>query len=311
MRTLTKKLMEWLAFSYLFVPSQKDIDNCKELSVRLKGNSLKETVTNILDYQESISYWNKRSYYFIAYIILFFIVLSIGKNFHSYLIYLIISIVFGSIVVFYYWKSFIYSFILVPMPVNKILKYKLAICCDYAKLTASLLFHVSEIEKIYFIRKASHVTVGINIKSESSDEIFVLDQKLPILTLCDWMQQRKSNAHVYISEIKNNKVTFDYVDTKEYIKRNSEPKIDIEKLTAEITELMKIDGNKAPTFKLKKPLKLKYYAYKDLNYDIIRHSLIKSIKKILEIEFCGNIHKISKIVINRDNENIIVDAYYE
>ncbi|MCK4798829.1 MAG: hypothetical protein KAT05_15745 [Spirochaetes bacterium] len=309
MGTLTKRWMEWRAFSYLFVPSQIDIGNCKELSDQLKGNSIKETITNILESQETISYWNERKYYYIVYTVLFSIIVSIGTNSPSYLIYLIIGIVFGSIVVFYYWKSFNYSLILVPMPVNKILKYKLAICCDYAKLTASLLFQVPEIEKIYFIKKASHVTVGINLKSEGSDEIFVLDQKLPILTLCDWMQQRKSNAEVYVSENKNGKVTLDYVDTKEYIKRNSESKIDTEKLAAEVSELMKIDGNKAQTFKLKKPLE--FYAYKDLNYDITRYSLIRAIKKALEIEFCGNIHKISKIAIIQNKEKLNVDAYYE
>lgn len=205
------------------------------------------------------------------------------------------------------WNFFIYSLLPLPMSVNKILKYKLAICSDYAKLTASLLFHVIELEKKYFIRKPSHVAVGINIKSEGNDQIFVLDKRLPISTLNDWMHNNNSNADVYISRKKNGKVTFDYVETKKYIKRNSEPKIEIEKLTAEITELMRIDGNRASSFKLEPPIVL---PYNDLNYDIIRYSLIRAIKKGLEIEFCGNINKISKISIIQDKDNLKVDVYY-
>jgi predicted transglutaminase-like protease len=258
MSTLTKKVKERLALPFLFVPTQKDIDNCEELSYRLKGNSIKETVTNILEYRECIKYWNERNYYSIIFLIFIF----------STILYVATPIILNSIILidmgiciavlscFFLrykwmgWSFFYYSLLPVPMPVNKILNYKLAICCDYAKLTASLRFHFPEFEKIYFIRRRSHVAVGINIKSEGGDEIFVFDQRLPISTLNDWMQKWMSGADVYISENKNGKVTFDYVDTKKYIKRNSEPKIDIEKLTAEITELMRIDGNKASTFKL-------------------------------------------------------------
>ena len=91
------------------------------------------------------------------------------------------------------------------LPVDKILKYRLAVCRDYAKLTASLLFRVYPNSELYFIfikipiiKIPEHVATGIKIKNKC----YVLDQYLPILTKNDWLiMQNKKEAGTYISKL--------------------------------------------------------------------------------------------------------------
>ena len=81
------------------------------------------------------------------------------------------------------------------LPVNKLLDHKLAVCRDYAKLTASLLFNVYPDSEVYFITIPQHVAAGIKIKNK----IYVLDQRLPILTTDNWLiKWNKKKANTYI-----------------------------------------------------------------------------------------------------------------
>jgi len=62
------------------------------------------------------------------------------------------------------------------LPVKKVLEYRLAICRDYAKLTASFLLNVYPKNKLYFILIPRHTAAAIELKGKR----YVLDQKLPI-----------------------------------------------------------------------------------------------------------------------------------
>ena len=201
-----------------FLPTDADIKNedLKKLAKRLEGNSEKETLTNILEWQDrNVRGWEERMYMFpILYILLIasfcllpinslikeivapiivvmgFVDLWVVSAYFLPLIGLIIlpfslsfyinplqvqktelissliplSIMFGAIIslVIYLWlkyrgiKSRIPDFKLgdtfkLSLPINKILKYKLAVCRDYAKLTASLLFNIYPNSKVYFL----------------------------------------------------------------------------------------------------------------------------------------------------------------
>jgi len=62
---LTDIAIRRLSLKKMFLPSFKDLENqeCKEIVERLRGRSVKETLTNILEWQErNIVYWKERYY---------------------------------------------------------------------------------------------------------------------------------------------------------------------------------------------------------------------------------------------------------
>ena len=187
------------------------------------------------------------------------------------------------------------------LPVDKILEYKLAVCRDYAKLTASLLFRVYPDSEVYFITIPRHVAVGIKIKNK----IYVLDQRLPILTTDNWLKKRnKKKAGTYISKLERNpkgrqKVTLDKQKPITTELKRDLPKINTEKLTEEIAEIFGIE----PTSPINNPnLEIRLHNYED--DEITKYSLIRAIKNRLEREFCDNTDKMSKINISQDKISV-------
>lgn len=325
---------------------------------KLKGESEKETFSNILEWQaRNIQFWNVRwvvplTYYIgliiilvlllpeIIYRIIFatvLIALYLGNEailrpdllileyinpyistmkwiiFDFFPISIFILMLYLLILKFALyknmdWKTFCYTFVPYPnQPVNKILEYKLAICRDYARLTASLLFYIYRDPELYFIRTFWHETVGIKFK----DEIYVLDQHLPILTLDN---DRYANADIF-RVIKNSNGEMTSQESVEKPKRKSEqqgrktlPEINTEELTVEVAKVLKLNQKSAKD----KPVKITLKKYVIYNHDalikfhhdeIIKNSLIRAIKNRIEDDFCGNIDKISKVIISHDIEN--------
>ena len=202
----------------------------------------------------------------------------------------------------------IYDLSYPSLPVDKIIKfekekYGLAICRDYAKLTASLLFKIYPDSKVYFITIPNHVAAGIEIKNKC----YVLDQHPPILTINDWLiKQKKKADNIYISKLERDSegrpinVTF---DKDEIISKEPKevPKINTEKLTEEIAEIFGIE----PSSHINKPdLKFKIPPINYEDDEITKYSLIRAIKNRLEREFCGNTDKMSKININQDKISV-------
>ncbi|HEC93365.1 MAG TPA: hypothetical protein ENI51_10305 [Candidatus Atribacteria bacterium] len=196
------------------------------------------------------------------------------------------------------------------LPLNKLLDHKLAVCRDYAKLTASLLFNVYPDSEVYFITIPGHVAAGTKIKNK----IYVLDQRLPILTTDNWLiKWNKKKASTYISKLKRDSggrpidVTFDKHDplTRE---QKEVPKINNTELTEEITNLLGINQN-LHKYKTGFRIRLKNFVIPYEDDAITKYSLIRAIKNKLESELCSNMDKISKIEINQDKSDLIVRVY--
>jgi len=194
------------------------------------------------------------------------------------------------------------------LPLEKIVKkYRLAVCRDYAKLTAALLFSIYPNSKVYFFAIwGQHVATAVKI----NDKYYVLDQKLPVLTKNGWLNRwNLKDAEVYTSELKRDsegKVTIRWY---ERITRNS-PKIDTEKLTEEIAKIL---GIKQSTHKDKPDFEIRLYDYA-IYYDddeITKYSLIRAIKNRFEGELCGNIDKVSKIEISQKEKDLIIKVYFD
>lgn len=196
------------------------------------------------------------------------------------------------------------------LPVDKILEYKLAICRDYAKLTASLLFNVYPDSELYLITILGHVAAGIKIKNK----IYVLDQRLPILTTDNWLIKRnKKKADTYISKLKRDSrgrpidVTFDKHKPITTELKGDLPKINTEKLTEEIAKILGIKQSlhkDDPDFEVA----LSNYAI-SYNDEITKYSLIRAIKNRLESESCGNMDKISKVNISQNERDLTVAVW--
>jgi len=316
-----------------FRPTPKDVENdeLKTLAKRLKGDSEKETLTNILEWQDrNIQPWWERwplVPIFLILILILVLITLLSLLLFSPIFRLLIAGILAMVIIsmmvsmmgYLYirygiflreksikekisrFKEVVEDTFRLSLPVDKIIKsekYRLAVCRDYAKLTASLLFRVYPDSEVYFITIPRHVAAGIKIKNK----IYVLDQRLPILTKDDW--QNKEEACTYISKLKRDpngglEVTFKRHKTIT-IEEKKVP-INTEKLTEEIAEIFGIE----PSSHINKP-DLKF-EIPPINYEddeITKYSLIRKIKNRLEREFCGNTDKMLKVNISQDKISV-------
>ena len=352
-----------------FLPSLEDIENeeLKKLANRLEGDSNKETLTNILEWEErNILGWEDRMYMFIIFYFLFslsalflpinplikciftlFLILLAFINFALVLSYYIpfvgsililfslvyianpvvgqnmlpvysfvpLSVLFGAFIGLIIYLLLRYQNVksLIPefkrrdmfkltLPVKKILTYKLAICRDYAKLTAALFFNYSD-SKVYFFTIQSHVATAVKI----NDEYYVLDQKLPVLTKDGWLKRwNVKEANVYASElVRNSKGEMVAVNFKKHekvslpdISMKDDNTDNIDEFTDKVSKLLGINQISQNEI-LDLNYLLKDYAVYYEDNEIVKYSLSRAIKNKLENEFCGNVDKISKIEINQ------------
>ena len=320
-----------------FLPTPKDVENdeLKKLAERLKGDSEKENLTNILEWQDSnIQPWWERWPLVPIFLILILVLITLlslllfSPIFRLLIAGILVMIIISMMVYLYIRygiflreksiKEKIFKFLevvndtfLLSLPVDKILEYKLAICRDYAKLTASLLFNIYPDSEVYFITIPMHVAVGIKTKNKC----YVLDKRLPILSLDKWLIKWKKKADIYISKLIRDsrgkpKVTFSFSKHEKKPKKSKAnlPKINTEKLTEEIAKILGIKQSSHkddPDFEVA----LSNYAIYYDDDEIIKYSLIRAIKNRLESEFCGNMDKISKVDISQNERDLTVAAW--
>jgi len=237
-----------------------------------------------------------------------FVGVAIGAFLSSFLIFLILLAflklkyrgIRASNPEFSLWDTFKPS-----LPVGKILGYRLAICRDYAKLTAALLLNLYPSSEIYLIAIPRHVAAGIKFNRK----VYVLDQKLPVASLERWLSvwkekrnKKKLKANVYRliqnKELKAEKVG--RVMDKDFI-----PEVNLERLTNAVVAEM---GAKQVSERSRPDLEipLKNFAIYYEPDEIVEFSLIRAIKNKIESEFCGNLDKISKIEILQDKNDLIL-----
>ena len=324
------KFLSWID-KIQFCPTIEDIENKEliKLANRLKKDTNKETLTSIIEWQDrNIQFWWAR-YPFPFCILLFipllifafiYLIISIDLNFLGVIIIVYSLLYLGSlgfVAIIQHLTSLrekksklsevLYDTLRLNLPVDKILKYKLAVCRDYTRLTSSLLFNIYPDTELYFIRIFAHVAVGITIENK----IYVLDQHLPILTIDKWLLARnKTKADCSISKIikdsrnKSSIVTFSMPKKIERKLKEDIPKIDDEKLKDMANIIVKKQNlHKDITyFEILLP---NYAIYYD-DDEIVKYSLTRGIKNKLANELCGNIDKISNIKISQDEKDLII-----
>ena len=200
------------------------------------------------------------------------------------------------------------------LPVKKILQYRLAVCRDYAKLTAALLFSIYPEKEVYFIEISSHVATGVKIE----DRIYVLDQKLPVTTLERWMSYWKSRLNKKSLDVtilkaiyQEGGIEISYEDKRE-VKNFSVPIVDVNSLTKRLLAELDITEVTASN-KIGKPKPLpplKDMALKYEHDEIVEYSMVQSFKNKILDEFCGNIKRITNVEVQQDGKDIILIVYY-
>lgn len=184
-----------------------------------------------------------------------------------------------------------------------LLKNKLGVCRDYAKLTACLLLNIYPNEQIYFATAPGHVATGIMIKGN----LYMLDQRLPILTMDKWRIYRNARAKDKVEKF-----------TKRSLKRSVLKKIDIfclpsttgttsfdtKELAKRMTKLLDIreqTGVGASLLEMKILLKRGATLYEDnemVNYSLARRLKTKISGEMLEL--C----QVTKLEITRDRDDL-------
>jgi len=372
--TVIDLLTRYFGVKKQFLPDSDELENKEviELLERLKGKSEKETLSNLLEWQnKNIIFWTDRMYYsLILYLLLiisvyflpvnvvtknilafifvlmgivnFSLMLSYGITLIAMILILIVwifsvnplqaqklysvpqlvllSLIFGALLALIFYlilkysalKSRIVGFKLedtfnISLQVDKILKYRLAICRDYAKLTAILLYNMFPDNYIYFISIPWHVAAGIEVNGKR----YIIDQKLPVLTLDSWLSVRnRKTATIYqlnVLDFKNKKKLV--LEKRGMAKlANHSMSVNTEKLTEETAKQLKINQTtqkETSIFEIPLPNFTKCYD----DDEIVIYSMARAIKLKLENELCSNFEKIEKIEIKQDGKDLIVFTY--
>lgn len=168
------------------LPTNKDIDDCKSLSKNLKGNNIKNTCERIsLYYRDEIKYDKKL------------------QNFRKQ------SFIKRFLICIYNREKlglFSYYVFLLPIPINEVLKYKLAICTEFVKITTAIILNLYPNSEIYLIFTRTHVATGIKT---INNEFWIIDQDT-VSTLCEWIQEQGQYVSLYILTIENGKIDFKF-----------------------------------------------------------------------------------------------------
>ena len=140
---------------------------------------------------------------------------------------------------------------------------------------------------------------------------YIIDQKLPVLTLDSWLRVRnRKTAIIYqlnVLDFKNKKKLV--LEKRGMAKlANHSMSVNTEKLTEETAKQLKINQTtqkETSVFEIPLPNFTKCYD----DDEIVIYSMARAIKLKLENELCSNFEKIEKIEIKQDGKDLIVFTY--
>jgi predicted transglutaminase-like protease len=340
-RTLTTIIMTLRRVFQGHFPTSDEIENSKikSLASRLKAESYEETLTNILEWQNrNIEFWTERhpiptvlNYLGVIFMVGFlisslsFVFLVAGNIQLLLLVAGFILIWFGMlvgsaiatltiIVVVLHsnrkipWREIprcLKNIFLPNISIEFLLEKKLGVCRDYAKLTACLLTNIYPNEKIYFAYAPSHAATGIMIENR----LYMLDQRLPILTIEKWSAYRKPKRH----DIER----FDFVDRRPRLQKidkkallrteyETEKSIDTRKLAVKMEKLLNIreqTGDKAASL-LEMSITWKKGAILYEDNEMVDYSLARRLEMEIPNELVG-IDQITRIEVERRKDDLM------
>jgi predicted transglutaminase-like protease len=273
------------------VPTSEEIfsDKVKDLAHRLKGESDKETLTNIVEWQHrNMKFWLERypmplimGASLIGLIISFvvpqilivlglnvwwigsFFVLGFGVFLMACVAITLMYICYGRrLSLSQFWNIFRPS-----VRIDDIIENRLGVCRDYAKLTACLLSNLYSESDIYFAHTSNHVAVGL----VSNGQLYMLDQKLPILTIEQWDKREESKEKIH--KLKNGE--FEQVNDLSKYRKNQQSFEEFIKKLKDLGITISSSTNAKPINIIKWRKGVLLYS---MNDEVVNHSLAHRIK---------------------------------
>jgi len=321
-----------------YCPTSGEIENSKmkDLASRLKAGSYEETLTNILEWQErNIEFWAER--HPIQTMLIFVSVISglvsiIGALGFVFLIFgniqPLLLLVYFIVIWFVSFVSCVATTIAIMIVIlhsnrkfpwkeipgglknifwpsismNFLLENKLGVCRDYAKLTACLLLNIYPNAEIYFASAPNHVATGINVENR----LYMLDQRLPILTIEKWNDYRKPRKFDRIERFDPIKKTLSKANKKTFLQTRNRSELDTGELAKKMMELLNIKeqlDDKAVSLRVPKLWKKGVKQYED--DEIVNYSLARYLKMKISSELIRT-NQITRIEIERHKDDLML-----
>ncbi len=295
-----------------FLPSRTDLENdhLKEISEIVKAGSVKETLTRLVAWQEKNILWQEKTISKSLLICL----LSIGCL--SLLLNNAPLLAVGLAIIPLIWMfSTIQT---LSLTIEEILKNRVGVCRDYAKITMALLYNIPLLHgnKKFFITIPRHVAVVIEV----GKKCYVLDQRLPILPLKDWLQlwirkHKVGYSRLFFHHYKIREWTGDQKKKNDSYPRPKTRKthyIDTNQIERILNKRLEIQPvlNPGENSLIVHTITVKNFALCYADNEITHFSFIEALKNKIENEFNNKSHKISKIIVNQVGRNIVLEISF-
>jgi predicted transglutaminase-like protease len=297
-------------------------DGVQGLSNRLKAASDKETLTNVLEWQDkNVVFWFERDRLALA-ITAAAVVLVITSPFlilNSPVVYgyfeilasMIVTLLAVTVYIIRSYRKLPLSQLINIFPlsvsINTILENKLCVCRDYAKLSACLLSNIFPEKEIYFAHATSHVAAGIMIDKK----LYIIDKYLPIVTIDKWHERwhKGEYSEKTIEGLKG--TSLESVDLESLLSKTSSAQLDTERLADEMKRLLGIQSSLDETkWESLKVLQWKNggILYEDdeiVNYSLARRLNMKISSQIMDLK------QLTGIEINREQDDLVFQVWFK
>lgn len=183
-----------------------------------------------------------------------------------------------------------------------LLENRLGVCRDYAKMTACLLSNIYPNAEIYFASAPNHVATGINIENR----LYMLDQRLPILTIDRWNDYRKPRKSDKIERFDPMKKTLRKADKKTFLQTKDKSELNTEKLAKRMTELLNVKeqpDDKTISLQKSVPIPWKNGAILYEENEMVDYSLARYLETKISSELI-RINQITRIEISRQKDDL-------
>jgi predicted transglutaminase-like protease len=236
-----------------YCPSLEERENSgiRELAGRLSASSDKETLTNVLEWQDrNVVFWFERNPLSLA-LSSILVVLLITSPFlllreqivYAYFAVLVSIIVTLASVAVYMIHSYrklplkqLLNISRLNVPIDSILENRLCVCRDYAKLTACLLSNIYPEAEVYFAHATNHVAAAMMIEKK----LYVLDKYLPLTTMDRWHERwhKGEFSEKTVEKVKGSHL--ELLNINSFLSKENIAQLDTERLATELKRLLSI-----------------------------------------------------------------------
>lgn len=198
------------------------------------------------------------------------------------------------------------------LSVEEILRYKSAVCRDYAKLSCAVLLASEFFEDfLYIITLPNHSACAIKYKTT----YYIMDQTLPLKQIDMWLiYKREKKANLYKLKVNRPHKKISLESAISYkLSTNSvtnKPEVNVAYIEKEISKIYNTSNSKIGVeiiIKIDKYFdntnKVTYYD------DVTSNSFIRMIKKEIDDNLCSNVSHINTIKVLPDCRYIILQLY--